>query len=169
MWPVVMAICGDFWALREAVLSRKKNGIMRKILCVCYEAYLSRLNSSIPIEVVFASRPHFPHGCSGIFISRGASLGKDVVIFQQVTIGSNTLSDAGNKRGAPTIGNNVYIGAGAKIIGKITVGDNCRVGANACVYTDLPMCSTAVNAPTRIIAKGNLDNRFLQLGEDATS
>ena len=62
--------------------------------------------------------------------------------------------------GSPHIGNNVYIGAGAKIIGGITVGDNCRIGANAVVYEDMPPNSVAVCAPTRILQKGQLDNTY---------
>ena len=106
-----------------------------------------------------AGTPCFPHGCSGVFISKNAVIGRDAVIFQQVTIGSNTLP--GTKHpGAPTIGDGVYIGAGAKIIGGVTVGDHCRVGANAVVSRDMPPHSVAVCAPTQIIQKENLDNTF---------
>ncbi len=104
--------------------------------------------------------PCFPHGVLGVFISNGAKLGRDCVIFQQVTIGSNTLSDSVGA-GAPTLGDRVYIGAGAKIIGNITIGDNCRIGANAVVYQDMPPNSVAVCAPTRIIQKECLDNRYI--------
>ena len=54
----------------------------------------------------------------------------------------------------------VYIGAGAKIIGGVTIGDHCRIGANAVVYTDMPPHSVAVCAPTRIIQKQSLDNTY---------
>ena len=107
----------------------------------------------------FAGKPFFPHGCMGVFISNDAVIGKDAVIFQQVTIGSNTLPDT-KRPGAPVIGDGAYIGAGAKIIGGITVGDYCRVGANAVVYQDMPSHSVAVCAPTQIIRKENLDNTF---------
>ena len=106
-----------------------------------------------------AGRPYFPHGCVGVFISNDAVIGKDAVIFQQVTIGSYTLPDS-KRPGSPTIGDGAYIGAGAKIIGGVTIGDACRIGANAVVYQDMPPHSVAVCAPTQIIQKENLDNTF---------
>ncbi|GHU68150.1 hypothetical protein FACS189413_04370 [Bacteroidia bacterium] len=124
-----------------------------------YEAKLAKNNSWIGHNADIPYIPCFPHGISGIFISNEAKIGKNVVIFQQVTIGSNTLNKA-NKFGSPKIGDNVYIGAGAKIIGNIKIGNNCRIGANAVVYTDLPDNSVAVQAPTRIIRKENLDNKY---------
>jgi serine O-acetyltransferase len=98
----------------------------------------------------------------GIFISGGSKVGRNAVIFQHVTIGSNTILD-NNNFGSPEIGDNVYIGAGAKIIGKIKVGNNCRIGANAVVVKDLPDNSVAIQSPTRIIQKENLDNRFFSM------
>lgn len=105
--------------------------------------------------------PCFPHGCVGVFISGGAIIGKNAVIFQQVTIGSNTLK--GSNVGSPVIGDNCYIGAGAKIIGNVRIGNNCRIGANACVYKDMPDNSVAVCASTRIIQKESLDNHFYSM------
>lgn len=124
-----------------------------------YDSYFSKYGSWIGYSSKFEDIPYFPHLYYGIFISGQASIGKNAVIFHQVTIGSNTLN--GTKfRGAPIIGDNVYIGAGAKIIGNITIGDNCRIGANAVVYEDMPPHSVAVPASTRIIQKSNLDNRY---------
>lgn len=123
-----------------------------------YDAYFSRYGSWIGYNSHFADVPCFPHGFYGVFISGGARLGRNTVIFHHVTIGSNTLNDSDNA-GSPTIGNDVYIGAGARLIGKIVVGDNCRIGANAVVYEDMPPNSVAVQAPTRIIQRSHLDNR----------
>lgn len=120
--------------------------------------FLGIKNSWIGHNSTFAGIPCFPHGCVGIFISGGAVIGRNAVIFQQVTIGSNTLNNSNN--GSPTIGDNCYIGAGAKIIGNVVIGNNCRIGANACVYKDMPDNSVAVCASTRIIRKENLDNRY---------
>ena len=107
----------------------------------------------------FGGQPFFPHGCMGVFISNDAVIGRDAVIFHQVTIGSNTLP--GSKRpGSPVVGDGAYLGAGAKLIGGITVGDHCRVGANAVVYEDMPPHSVALCAPTRIVQKEGLDNTF---------
>lgn len=111
---------------------------------------------------LFYGVPFFPHGYQGIFISGEAVIGDGCVIFQQVTIGSDTLIDS-KKFGAPTIGKNCYIGAGAKIIGNIHVGDNCRIGANAVVYKDVPNNSTVVmgGGMTVIPHASAPDNRFI--------
>jgi serine O-acetyltransferase len=61
-------------------------------------------------------------------------------------------------KGAPTIGNNCYIGAGAKIIGSVKIGNNCRIGANCVVYRDALDNLVAVLQSTRIIQKKELDN-----------
>ena len=108
----------------------------------------------------FEDIPVLPHGLNGIHISSMARLGKNVTIFQQVIIGSNSIP--GHKYfGAPVIGDNVYIGAGAKIIGKVIIGDNCRIGANAVVVKDMSPNTIAVSVPTRFIhSKNILENNF---------
>lgn len=72
--------------------------------------------------------------CFSIILSK-CNIGDNVTIMQQVTIGS---SRGGARSGYPTIGNNVFIGAGAKIIGNVTIGDNVCIGANAVVTKDIP-------------------------------
>lgn len=115
--------------------------------------------ASIDAGTRFAGRPCLPHGLHGIFISGDARIGKDCVIFQSVTIGSNTLADS--RRGAPTLGDGCYIGAGACIIGPVTLGACVRVGANTTVARDLPANCVAVSGAPRIIEKaGPLDNRY---------
>jgi len=89
-------------------------------------------------------------------------MGRNCVIFQQVTIGSNTLIDSSGL-GAPMIGDNCYIGAGAKIIGKVTLGRNVRVGANAVVVRDVPDNSVVTAGEQRVITRDvPLNNRFYQ-------
>ena len=145
---------GNYWALKEH-LQKKPSQLFIQV----YEKYFMRFGSYVGVDSKLAGRPCFPHGCVGVFISNDAVIGKDAVIFQQVTIGSNSLP--GTKRpGSPVIGDGVYIGAGAKIIGGITVGDHCRIGANAVVYEDMPPHSVALCAPTRIVQKEHLDNTF---------
>ena len=145
---------GDYRGLKQRL--QEKPSPMLKL---AYEKYFMKYGSFVGIDSKIAGRPYFPHGCVGVFISNDAVIGRDAVIFQQVTIGSNTLP--GTRRpGSPTIGDGAYIGAGAKLIGGITVGDCCRVGANAVVYEDMPSHSVALCAPTRIVQKENLDNTF---------
>lgn len=103
--------------------------------------------------------PTLPHGFQGIFISNGAKIGKHCTIFQNVTIGSNTLKDSRNA-GSPSLGDNVYIGAGAMIIGKVKIGNNVRIGAGCSVAIDIPDNSVVVSQKPVIIHKDNMDNRF---------
>jgi len=89
------------------------------------------------------------HGM-GIVIGETAEIGDDVLMYHQVTLGGTSLEKV--KR-HPTIGNNVLIGMGAKLVGAITVGDNARIGANAVVTTDVPPNSTAVGIPARVVKR----------------
>lgn len=75
-------------------------------------------------------------------------IGKNCRISQQVTIGHIGGFKGG---GTPTIGDNVYIGAGAKILGEIKIGNNVKIGANAVVITDVPDNATAVGVPAKVI------------------
>jgi len=86
------------------------------------------------------------HGM-GVVIGETAIIGDDVLLYQGVTLGGTGL-ERGKRH--PTIGNNVVIGTGAKVLGNITVGDNSYIGANAVVIKDVPPNSTVVGVPGRI-------------------
>lgn len=86
------------------------------------------------------------HGM-GVVIGETAIVGDDVLIYQGVTLGGTGLK---NEKRHPTIGNNVVIGSGAKVLGNITVGDNSYIGSNAVVIKDVPANSTVVGVPGRI-------------------
>ena len=102
-----------------------------------------------------------PHGLQGIFISNNAKIGKDVVIFHQVTIGSNTIKGS-KSYGSPTIGDGCYIGCGAKIIGGVIIGNNVRVGANCIITQDVSANSVCVLRGLDIITKyKELDNQWM--------
>jgi serine O-acetyltransferase len=90
------------------------------------------------------------HGM-GIVIGETAVLGDDVILYQGVTLGGVLLEPV--KR-HPTIGNRVVVGAGAKILGDIQIGDDCRIGSNSVVLEDVPAGSTAVGIPAKIISRG---------------
>ena len=137
-----------FWNIRRKISS--SNRFTRRIYSFLYARYLTVHNASIPRETRIASCPQFPHGISGIFISMGAEIGRDCTIFHQVTIGSNTLEGSKNQ-GAPVIGDNVFIGCGAKIIGGVHVGSNVCIGANCVVTCDVPDNCTVVMPAPRII------------------
>ncbi|HNX91531.1 MAG TPA: serine O-acetyltransferase [Candidatus Omnitrophota bacterium] len=89
------------------------------------------------------------HGM-GVVIGETAIIGDNVTLFQGVTLGG-TGKEKGKRH--PTIGNNVVIGAGAKVLGNIIVGNNVNVGANAVVIRDVPDNSTVVGVPGRIARK----------------
>ncbi len=152
----------SFWKLRQRILYPKRlQRLLKPLYTLRAERLLSRLNSGIPITERI-SRFKAPHGLSGIFISAGARVGRDCTIFQQVTIGSNTMPDS-KKRGAPVIGERVYIGAGAKIIGGVTVGNDVRIGANCIVTEDIPANSTVVMGKPRVITyEQPRDNTFIE-------
>ena len=87
------------------------------------------------------------HG-TGIVIGETAEIGDDVLIYQGVTLGG-TGKDVGKRH--PTIGSNVMIGAGAKVLGPITVHDNTRIAAGAVVLQEVPEGATAVGVPAQIV------------------
>ena len=90
------------------------------------------------------------HG-TGVVIGETAVVGDDCTIYQGVTLGG-TGKDKGKRH--PTLGNRVMVGAGAKVLGPITVGNNVRIAAGAVVLTDIPDDATAVGVPARVVRLG---------------
>lgn len=103
----------------------------------------------ISIDVNSEIGPGFYIGHFGCIIIRG-KLGRNCSVGQGVTIGSK---GAGKSDGWPEIGDNVYIGAGAKIIGKIKVGNNVIIGANAVVIREVPDNMLAVGVPAKLVPR----------------
>ena len=96
-------------------------------------------------------RVFFDHAF-GLVIGETAVIGDDVLLYQGVTLGGVNLNK-GVKR-HPTILSGAVIGAGAKVLGDITIGHNCRIGSNSVVVKNVPDESTAVGIPARVISKG---------------
>lgn len=94
------------------------------------------------------------HGV-GVVIGETAEIGDDVLIYHGVTLGGKTLDPV--KR-HPTVGNRVILGAGAKLIGNITIGDDCRVGANAVVTKSMPAGTVAVGVNAKLIRNVSEDH-----------
>ena len=89
------------------------------------------------------------HGM-GVVIGETAEIGNNVTIYQDVTLGG-TGKDVGKRH--PTLGNNVLVGAGAKVLGPFKVGDNAKIAANAVVLNAIPADSTAVGIPARVVRR----------------
>jgi len=87
------------------------------------------------------------HG-TGVVIGETTEIGDDVTIYQGVTLGG-TGKDVGKRH--PTIGNNVMIGAGAKVLGPFKIGDNAKIAAGAVVLEEIPADTTAVGVPARVV------------------
>lgn len=97
-------------------------------------------------------RVFIDHG-TGVVIGETAVVGNDVTIYQGVTLGG-TGKHTGKRH--PTIGNGVMIGAGAKVLGPFSVGDNARIAAGAVVLHEIPPSSTAVGVPARVVKRDNV-------------
>ena len=96
------------------------------------------------------------HGC-GIVIGETSEIGDDCLIYHGVTLGG-TGKDQGKRH--PTIGNNVLISCGAKVLGPFRVGDNARIAANAVVLTEVPERATAVGIPAKVVRIAGRETHF---------
>jgi len=113
-----------------------------------------RTYNAIQINTLFVGKGlKIEHG-NGIVIGAGAVIGDYATILHQVTVGNKTMDVVGRTQ-YPKIGDHVFIGAGAKVIGGITVGNHVTIGANAVVLEDVPDGCTAVGVPARIVRPGN--------------
>lgn len=94
----------------------------------------------------FETPPQLPHGLNGIVVSHHAVIGKNCRIYHQVTIGETG-------RGAPVIGDDVVIGAGAKVVGPVQVGDRARIGPGCVVMEDVPADALVLAVSGKVILK----------------
>jgi len=110
-------------------------------------------NTDIHPAANIGRRVFIDHGF-GVVIGETTIIENDVLIYQGVTLGGVSLNQG--KR-HPTIQSNTVIGSGAKILGDITIGENCKIGANSVVVKDVPCSSTAVGIPARVIRRNDSD------------
>ena len=120
----------------------------RKFLARCVSQW-SRFWTGIEIHpsATIGHRLVIDHGM-GIVIGETAEVGDDCLLYQGVTLGG-TGKDKGKRH--PTLGNNVLVGSGAKVLGPFKVGDNCRIAAGAVVLREVPPNSTAVGVPAQVV------------------
>lgn len=141
-----------YWKLKFILQNKHKNKLL-KIYAMIKLKKMDAFNGAtlghrMNGGSTFLGKPFLPHGLKGIFITDKATIGKNVTIWHQVTIGLRNFKENG-----PIIGDNVYIGAGAKIIGNIKVGNNVKIGANCVVFKDIPDNATVVLEKPRVIIK----------------
>jgi serine O-acetyltransferase len=105
--------------------------------------------------VKIGRRLFIDHGM-GVVIGETAEIGDDCTLYQGVTLGGTNWE---KEKRHPTLGNNVVVGAGAKILGPLTVGDNARIGSNSVVIKDVPPHSTVVGIPGRVVKSSNPTER----------
>jgi serine O-acetyltransferase len=133
--------------------------VLRKPFSMLYRflKLLSQILTGIdlPCEATVGHRFRIDH-FGGIVVSGDAVIGDDVIIRNGVTIGLKKVGEPGS----PVIGNRVEIGAGAKVLGRIHIGDDVLIGANAVVVRDVPAGHIAVGIPARNIARKDLGARI---------
>ncbi len=143
-YPGVWAI---FWyRIANRIYNRGFRGLGRVIMG--FNQFFT--NIDIHPEATIGRRVFIDHGF-GVVIGQTAVIEDDVLIYQGVTLGGVSLV-AGKRH--PTIKKGAVLGAGAKILGNITIGENAKVGANSVVIREVPDNSTAVGIPAHIIQKG---------------
>jgi serine O-acetyltransferase len=111
----------------------------------------------LPMTVKIGKGTQLHHNGLGVVIHEKAELGKNTHIYQNVTIGGR------GGRGVPKIGDNVFIGCGACILGGVLIGDNASIGANACVIEDVLPNSIVVGSKARVVKlkeKGMVDEKL---------
>ena len=126
--------------------------LLKKMTVLRYRFWSVVTGADIPLNCQIGGGLLLPHP-NGIVIHPDAEIGPNCLIFQQVTIGTR------NGMGPPVIGGHVDIGAGAKILGAVKVGDGACIGANAVVLQDVPPGMTAVGIPAKIIGLASQDQK----------
>lgn len=117
--------------------------VLKKITVLKYRFWSVVAGADIPINCEIGGGLLLPHP-NGVVIHPDVKIGPNCLIFQQVTLG---MRDGG----VPSIGGHVDIGAGAKLLGPIIVGDHSKIGANAVVLTDVSAGATVIGIPARVV------------------
>jgi serine O-acetyltransferase len=144
-----------FW-MRTCRFVREKTWLkysIYPIVLFMLQRYKYKFGIQIPISVDIGSGFYIGH-FSGIFIYPDCKIGKNCNLSQGVTLGN---ANRGKNKGYPTIGDNVYIGPGAKLVGNVKVGNYVAIGANCVVTKDIPDNAVVVGIPAKIISYAGSD------------
>lgn len=148
-------MCHSIWNLRLRLFARMLSNVGNFLF-----------GAEIHPQVKVGRRLFIDHG-SSVVIGQTSEIGDDVSIYQGATLGGVTQTDR-NKR-HPTLGNGVIVGAGAKILGPITIGEKVRVGSNAVVLADVEAGKTVVGVPARATDSSASRGQFVAYGCGADS
>lgn len=140
-----------YWRYRSIVVDPSKGSKIGDLYRLYYIKRADAFNNASMgthrnFGASFAEPPQLPHGLNGIIVSHNAVIGKGCRIYHQVTIGEG-------HDGAPEIGDHVVIGAGTKIVGKVTVGNYARIGAGCVITQDIPEHALVLACAPSIIIK----------------
>ena len=140
-----------YWHMRSILVNSDKGTKLGDALRMLYikraDAYNNAsMGTHRGFGARFAEAPNLPHGLNGIIVTHNAVIGKNCTIFHQVTIGEN-------KYGAPVIGDNVVLGAGANVIGNCRVGNNVSIAGGVTVMMDIPDDSVVLPAKIEVKAR----------------
>lgn len=114
-------------------------------------------NSYIPPSAKIGARTVFAYGAIGVVIHANAVIGAHCVVGQGVTIGAAEAYISSDAKACPTIGDNVYIGAGARILGDIRIGAHSVIASGAVVLEHIPEHSIVAGVPAKVIGQTGLD------------
>ena len=145
-----------YWRYRSILVDPKRGASVWNLWRLLYIKRADAFNNASlgthrGFGASFAAPPHLPHGLYGIVLSHNAVVGRNCTIYHQVTIGQG-------RGGAPVIGDDVVIGAGAKIIGGIRIGNGAKIGAGCVVSCDVPDGATVVMEKPRILLKQEVNH-----------
>lgn len=144
-WQPSRSLLASLRAYERNAGPQPLNVALRRLAVLRHAFWSAVTGAEIPLGCRLGGGLLIPHP-NGIVIHSAARVGPNCLIFQQVTLGSA-------KGGTPVIGGHVDIGAGAKVLGGVTIGDDARVGANAVVLADVPAGATVVGIPARVVEK----------------
>lgn len=148
-WAPGKSLLASIRAYQRHAGSRWPGSVLLGKLAIVRHRFWSVITGAdIPVNTKIGGGLLMPHP-NGIVIHPDAQIGPNCLIFQQVTVGAR------GSGGVPSIGGHVDIGAGAKILGLVKIGDHVLIGANSVVFKDVPSASTAVGNPARIIGKSS--------------
>lgn len=139
-------------SLRRYEVARARRGPLARLIRIrwvlSHRFWTVVTQADIPLGSRIGGGLLLPHP-NGIVIHPAAEIGPNCLIFQQVTIGTT-----GSREGVPSIGGHVDIGAGARILGPVRIGDHALIGANAVVTCDVPAGMVAIGIPARVRPRG---------------